>query len=65
MPYYLVKDAGPFGGRAEVSRLAYKTRVEAQDAIKLHRGRWRVVSALSPLEAEKLAVSKPQTVATA
>jgi hypothetical protein len=56
MPFFLIKDPGPFGGRAEVSRLSYKTRVDALNAVKLHRGRWRVVSALSPLDAEKQAL---------
>ena len=55
MPFYLVKDAGPFGGAAEVARDVYKTRAEAQHGLRLHRGRWRVLYAASQVEAVKLA----------
>ncbi len=55
MPFFLVKDAGPFGGSAEIAREVYKTRAEAQSGLKFHRGRWRVVYAATMHDAERQA----------
>ena len=60
MPFYLVKDAGPFGGAAEVAREVYRTRAEAQAGLKFYRGRWRVIYAATMHEAEKQMAAGPQ-----
>ena len=65
MPYFLVKDAGPFGGSPETAREVYRTRAEAQAGLKFHRGRWRVVYAATMLDAEKQAAGSPQRRLTA
>lgn len=57
--YFLVHELAPAGGRSELAKIAYRSRAEAEAALRLRRGRWRILTAQDWVQAAQRAKAVP------
>ena len=55
MPFFLARGSWSDAGRPEIAKTVFKTRGEAEDALRPLRGRWMVIPAPTWVEAARLA----------
>ena len=55
MPFFLARGSWSDTGRPEVAKTVFKTRGEAEEALRPLRGRWMVIPAPTWVEAARLA----------